>query len=151
MVSFLLDSRRCFILVACKLSALLFCFSLILPYSFGCLKGRIENRNYVKETVKETVKIEEGTYTVVTPVMGRDGNVTYKVFISTDGEIAAGKQGIVTGDTVYSYAKENTANKDLSNISDDAKDKIKENDLYSIRSFLPLTEENLTRKGGLIK
>ena len=112
---------------------------------------RIENKNYVKETVKEIVKIEEGTHTVVTPVMDRDGNVTYKVSVSTDCEITAGKQGIVPEDTVHSYVKENTANKDLSNISDDAKDKIKENDLYSIRSLMPLTEENLTRKGGLIK
>lgn len=85
-----------------------------------------ENKAALKDTVKDTVKVDGGEHTVVTPVLDKDGNVTYKVSVTTDGKIAAGNQGIVTGDTVHSYVKENTVDKDLSNISDDAKDKIKE-------------------------
>lgn len=109
-----------------------------------------ENKADLKETVKETVKVEEGTHTVVTPVMDKDGNVTYKVSVSTDGEIAAGNQGIVTGDTVHSYVKENTANKDLSNISDDAKDKIKEiaGSSLNVKTDSHLTSEKKTDENG---
>ena len=109
-----------------------------------------ENKSDLKETVKETVKVEEGTHTVVTPVMDKDGNVTYKVSVSTDGEIAAGNQGIVTGDTVHSYVKENTANKDLSNISDDAKDKIKEiaGSSLNVKTDSHLTSEKKTDENG---
>ena len=109
-----------------------------------------ENKAALKDTVKETVKVEEGTHTVVTPVMDKDGNVTYKVSVSTDGEIAAGNQGIVTGDTVHSYVKENTANKDLSNISDDAKDKIKEiaGSSLTVKTDSHLTSEKKTDENG---
>ena len=109
-----------------------------------------ENKAALKDTVKETVKVEEGTHTVVTPVMDKDGNVTYKVSVFTDGEIAAGNQGIVTGDTVHSYVKENTANKDLSNISDDAKDKIKEiaGSSLTVKTDSHLTSEKKTDENG---
>ncbi len=76
--------------------------------------------------------------------------MTYKVSVSTDGEIAAGNQGIVTGDTVHSYVKENTANKDLSNISDDAKDKIKEiaGSSLTVKTDSHLTSEKKTDENG---
>ena len=109
-----------------------------------------ENKAALKDTVKDTVKVDGGEHTVVTPVLDKDGNVTYKVSVTTDGKIAAGNQGIVTGDTVHSYVKENTVDKDLSNISDDAKDKIKEiaGSSLTVKTDSHLTSEKKTDENG---
>lgn len=58
-------------------------------------------KTVVRDLAKESVKVVNGTNTTVTE--GTDGNAkTYAVNAVTDGAVADGNTGIVTGGTVYS-------------------------------------------------
>ena len=58
-------------------------------------------KTVVRDLAKESVKVVNGTNTIVTE--GTDGNAkTYEVNAVTDGAVADGNTGIVTGGTVYS-------------------------------------------------
>ena len=84
------------------------------------------NKSEIKNIVNETINIEGGEYNEVTPVIDEDGNVTYSVNTKINGQIENGNTGLVNGGDIYNYVKENTVDKDLSNISDSAKETIKE-------------------------
>ena len=61
-------------------------------------------KEVIRELSKEAVKVVNGEHTTVTE--GTDGNAkTYAVNVTTDGAVADGNTGIVTGDTVYDYVE----------------------------------------------
>lgn len=61
-------------------------------------------KEVIRDLAKGSVKVVAGTHTTVTE--GTDGNATtYAVNVTTDGAVADGNTGIVTGDTVYEYVK----------------------------------------------
>lgn len=63
-----------------------------------------DGKTVVRDLAKESVKVIAGTNTTVTE--GTDGNAkTYAVDVVTDGAVASGDTGIVTGGTVYSEVR----------------------------------------------
>ena len=77
------------------------------------------------------VKVIKGEHTTVTP--GKDGDfTTYAVNVMTDGKVASGDSGIVTGDTVYKETrvekdgnyikKDNTAAENITALDEKVKD-----------------------------
>lgn len=77
------------------------------------------------------VKVIKGEHTTVTP--GKDGDfTTYAVNVMTDGKVASGDSGIVTGDTVYRETrvekdgnyikKDNTAAENITALDEKVKD-----------------------------
>lgn len=88
----------------------------------------------LKKKVNEAFSLTNGTNTTVSKTTNDDGTVDYTINVKTDGTITENNSGIVSGGTVYSYLKDNMPKVDtngladinLSNISNDAKDKIKE-------------------------
>lgn len=84
-----------------------------------------DNKSDLKDIIKDTVKVTGGEYNTVTSTTDEDGNLSYKVDTKVDGKIEEGNTGLVTGGDIHDYVKDNTVNKDLSNISDEAKDTIK--------------------------
>ena len=92
-----------------------------------------DGETVIKNLAKGAVKVVDGTNTTVTE--GTDGDVkTYAVDVVTDGQVAQGNTGIVTGGTVYDYVNEQIenvqtgtmdalatkANVDASNVADKA-------------------------------
>lgn len=68
-------------------------------------------KTVVRDLAKESVKVVNGTNTTVTE--GIDGNAkTYAVNAVTDGAVADGNTGIVTGGTVYSAIQDMIASSD---------------------------------------
>ena len=63
-----------------------------------------EGQIVIKNLAKEAVKVVAGTNTTVTE--GTDGDAkTYAVNVATNGAVASGNTGIVTGDTVYNETR----------------------------------------------
>lgn len=86
--------------------------------------GLSVNQTYVQGEAKKAVKVIDGTNTTVTT--GTDGDATtYAVNVTTNGTVAKDDKGVVSGDTVYNYFKDNALrdvsinNTDATNTKDD--------------------------------
>lgn len=109
-----------------------------------------DSKNDLKDIIKDTVKVEGGEYSTITSTEDKDGNLTYKVDTKVDGKIEEGNTGLVTGGDIHDYVKDNTVDKDLSNISDKAIDKIKDiaGSSVDIKTDDHLTSEKSTDANG---
>ena len=83
------------------------------------------NKNAIRDIAKEAVSVKAGNHVSVDKTVDDNGNVSYTVSANVDGKVEAGNTGIVDGNAVHEYVDNTTANKDLSNLSDAAKDNIK--------------------------
>lgn len=109
-----------------------------------------ESKSDLKNIIKDTVKVEGGEYNTITSTEDKDGNLTYKVDTKVDGKIEEGNTGLVTGGDIHDYVKDNTVDKDLSNISDKAIDKIKDiaGSSVDIKTDDHLTVDKTTDENG---
>lgn len=117
--------------------------------NYGQLKDYVKKNSSSSASAKN-ITVEAGDYNSVTPVMDDDGNVTYVVNTEVNGKIESGNTGLVTGGDIHDYIEDNTVNKDLSNISDEAKETIKElaGSSIDIKTDDYLTSKKTTDENG---
>lgn len=83
------------------------------------------NKSAIKDVAQEAVSVTAGDHITVDKAVDSNGNVSYTVSAKSDGKVEAGNTGLVDGNAVHEYVDNTTANKDLSNLTDAAKDNIK--------------------------